>query len=795
MPTRKRLRHSYSILWTEDHLRLVMEGTLDGVWDWDIATGEVRFNEHWATMLGYDPNEIEPNVSAWERLMHPDDRAGAQQALHDHLEGRSEHYTSEHRLRGKSGQWIWILDRGKVVARDDEGRPLRAAGTHVNITARKQAELALSESEARYRGLIESQFDLIVRVDPEGRFTFANDAYCAMFGKSRDSLIGGSFSPLVHPDDLSATLASMRSLLTSPHRIYLEQRAMTAHGWRWLAWEDYAITDALGGIVEIQAIGRDVTQRKLLEEQLLAQRDLAQRVSEAKTPTEVLTVCLDIALRVSQMDCGAIYLAQNGSGNLDLALSRGLSVAALEKARRWPAGSSHTRVAAEGRPVYRTQGPGEVEEHRVLRDEGVRAVAILPIVDQGRSLGCILLGSHTWEEVPELARPPLETVTKQSGAIIRRIQDDDAARAKQAELQRLLHTTNLELNERLGELKQHAYESRLLSEMASMLQVCLRADEAYQVIERHLGLLFPAERGALYILRQEQKELVAVSTWGDWTPATEPFWLDDCWGLRRGHAHLALEDTLDLRCAHLGPAPPDTSLCVPLVAQGETLGVLFVCCDVVDLSQAKQNLAQMVADEIALALSNLSLRDSLRQQSIRDALTGLFNRRFMSESLRHLLARRARTQGVVSLVLLDIDHFKKLNDTFGHDAGDTALREVAAVLQSNVREGDIVCRYGGEEFLLVLPDAGLEAATRQAERICDSIRRLNLTLKKHPIGPLTVSAGVACAPEHGTSSDVLLRAADTALYAAKTGGRDRVCVAGPGTASPLQGTDGEAAAA
>ncbi len=296
----------------------------------------------------------------------------------------------------------------------------------------------------------------------------------------------------------------------------------------------------------------------------------------------------------------------------------------------------------------------------------------------------------------------------------------------------------------------------------------------------------------MYILRPEQKELTVAATWGESNPMAEPFWPDDCWGLRRGHSHLALEGTLDLRCAHLGATPPDTSLCVPLAAQGETLGILHVCCDVVDLSHAKQALAQMVADEIALALSNLSLRESLRQQSIRDPLTGLYNRRFMSESLRHLLARRARAKGELCLVLLDIDHFKQLNDTFGHDAGDTALCEVAAVLQANVRDGDVVCRYGGEEFLLVLPDEGLDNASRQAERICDAVRRVKVTFKKQRFGPLTLSAGVACAPLHGTASDVLLRAADAALYTAKNAGRDRVCVAGAGSSSELHEASGDA---
>ena len=264
-------------------------------------TGEVRFSERWAEMLGYRVDEVEPHVAAWERLLHPDDREAVNRVLTEHLAGRTPYYSSEHRLQTKTGAWKWILDRGKVVVRDAEGHALRAAGTHTDITERRQAEMKLAESEARYRGLVESQRDLIVRVKATGQFTFVNDAYCAKFGQARADLLGGAFTPLVHPDDLYATLEAMKGLETPPYRIYVEQRAMTAEGWRWLAWEDYAIKDAQGRTVEIQAIGRDITERKLLEEQLVSQRDLAQGLATVASLEVALPICLDMAIRVSQM--------------------------------------------------------------------------------------------------------------------------------------------------------------------------------------------------------------------------------------------------------------------------------------------------------------------------------------------------------------------------------------------------------------------------------------------------------------------------------------------------------------
>ncbi|MBP7689018.1 MAG: PAS domain S-box protein, partial [Thermoflexales bacterium] len=179
-----------------------------------------------------------------------------------------------------------MADRRTVFGRHQSGREVpievsistsRVAGqmwyTAIvrDVSNRLRTEADLRDSEARYRGLIESQRDLIVRVDAQGRFTFVNDVYCTVFGKTRAELIGQTFTPLVHPDDLAATLAAMKGLDEPPYRIYVEQRALTAHGWRWLAWEDYAIKDASGFTIEIQAVGRDITSAKR-DQEILRER-------------------------------------------------------------------------------------------------------------------------------------------------------------------------------------------------------------------------------------------------------------------------------------------------------------------------------------------------------------------------------------------------------------------------------------------------------------------------------------------------------------------------------------------
>ena len=183
-----------------------------------------------------------------------------------------------------------------------------------------------------------------------------------------------------------------------------------------------------------------------------------------------------------------------------------------------------------------------------------------------------------------------------------------------------------------------------------------------------------------------------------------------------------------------------------------------------------------VAEHIALALANLKLRETLRSQSIRDPLTGLFNRRYMEESLEREMRRASRGRHPVGIIMLDLDHFKKFNDSYGHDAGDALLRIVGNTLQRSIRAEDIACRYGGEEFTLILPEASLIDAAQRAESIRESIRNLNIQHRRQQLGGVTVSAGVAIFPDHGPTGDAVLRAADAALYQAKARGRDRVAI-------------------
>jgi diguanylate cyclase (GGDEF)-like protein len=194
------------------------------------------------------------------------------------------------------------------------------------------------------------------------------------------------------------------------------------------------------------------------------------------------------------------------------------------------------------------------------------------------------------------------------------------------------------------------------------------------------------------------------------------------------------------------------------------------------IRRGKEELSQLAQafDDMALALQQ---RDQeLQEQAISDPLTGLYNRRYLSEFLPRELSRSGRNATPVAVMLIDLDHFKRVNDSFGHEAGDIVLRAVGNLLKSNVRGSDIACRYGGEEFALILPETGADSAVRRAEDIRRAIAALQLSHAGKPIGRVTASFGIALFPDQSHDTDDLLRVADVALYAAKAAGRDRVIV-------------------
>jgi diguanylate cyclase (GGDEF)-like protein/PAS domain S-box-containing protein len=342
-----------------------------------------------------------------------------------------------------------------------------------------------------------------------------------------------------------------------------------------------------------------------------------------------------------------------------------------------------------------------------------------------------------------------------------------------------LRKANEELTALVAELRGRDAEMLSLNRLHELLQACTSQNEAYQVISLVVSELFSAQDGCLAILRASDGYLEPVASWGREAVVEPVFSLEDCWALRRDQLHEVTDPQAGLLCRHFVHQPRASYLCVPLTVQGETLGVLCVLGNEAGSGEhqaGQQRLAVAVGEAIKMSLSNLKLQEKLREQAIRDPLTGLLNRRFLEETLSRDVYRAQRRDSPLCVVMLDLDDFKRFNDTFGHHAGDEFLREFGKAMRGTLRKSDISCRYGGDEFVLVLPDSSLPEARKRIEHICAIVKEIQSRHGEPGNGTMTVSAGIAQAGVHASDPGELLRAADKALYAAKAAGRDRVAV-------------------
>lgn len=334
-----------------------------------------------------------------------------------------------------------------------------------------------------------------------------------------------------------------------------------------------------------------------------------------------------------------------------------------------------------------------------------------------------------------------------------------------------------ELQVALGDARQLADTLRRLSLLGEMLQSCREPDEAIAVMERALPPLLPSMSGCLSLINPSHNIVEPRMHWGarGGDLAEAVYAPDDCWALRRSQVHPGFGEIAAPTCSHLVHAGVTAghTLCLPLSAQGQVLGVLSLVAEQAFDPSARE-LMLTVGDQLALALANLQLQKTLREQSIRDPLTGLFNRRYLEASLPRELVRAERRDSQIALLMLDLDHFKAYNDNHGHDAGDALLAQFGITLTRMCRGEDIPCRYGGEEFTVLLLDIDEESARVRAEAIRGATSKIELRHRGQRLPAPSVSIGLAMYPRDGQGPEELKRAADQALYRAKREGRDRI---------------------
>jgi diguanylate cyclase (GGDEF)-like protein/PAS domain S-box-containing protein len=589
---------------------------------------------------------------------------------------------------------------------------------------------------------VENSAEMIGMVDCDGRLTFANRAFLQSLGFSEKDVLGKHFSIALSP--------------SNPPKVIQEigEKSLQDEGWRGECLSCRSdgtsfpmflsvgpIKDADGRVIGSFGVAQDIRDRKRVEEALRQSEEQFRQLAE--NIREVFFIMIHDPARVTYVS--PAYDEIWGRPRQEV----------YDRPAAWIE-TIHPEDRERVNRVFAQQSLGQptAVEYRVVRPDGsVRSISnrSFPVFDQHGKL-CRTVG----------------------------IAEDVTARRQE---ERALREAHEKLHLALQESERHARDAVKLTELVDILQSCQTVEEAYKITGNTLPRILSSQSGALCITSPSRNIVEAVAHWGTVLTTEKTFSPDSCWALRRGKIHLAGDPASPVRCAHVSQSSRGGHICVPLAAQGETLGVLYLEClsptGSALPSDAVQSLGRQagaVAERISLALANLKLRDVLRSQSIRDPLTGLFNRRYMEESLERELRRAERNSQSVALLMLDIDHFKDFNDTYGHQAGDTLLRALGDFLSQRTRGQDVACRYGGEEFAVILSGASLEAACTRAKLLRQELEDLLVQHAGQVLGKITVSIGVSGFPDHGVTPEELVRAADQGLYRAKAEGRDRTVV-------------------
>jgi diguanylate cyclase (GGDEF)-like protein/PAS domain S-box-containing protein len=353
--------------------------------------------------------------------------------------------------------------------------------------------------------------------------------------------------------------------------------------------------------------------------------------------------------------------------------------------------------------------------------------------------------------------------------------------------EKALRESNRRLAQSVREQKTRARELSLLNSMNELLQACHSEVDTYKVMAGVCRQLFSGDAGFLSMRDEASNRFAAVSSWGDDALKDIDYDDHDCWAVRLGKMHAVEDPAGDLSCMHPIGEKTHSYLCLPVSSGGGVIGILHVLFKMrpgrksfeeVKLHQgSKLIILSTMLEHYALSLLNLRLHHTLKSQSIRDPLTGLFNRRYLDESLRRETFRCRRHGASTGIIMIDVDRFKAFNDTYGHEVGDLILKEFASFLQRHTRDEDILCRYGGEEFVLLMPDSNLANAHRRGEQLCDLVRNSLRINHKGITHQITISIGISAFPGSGATIEAAQNAADMALYDAKRQGRDRVVAA------------------
>ena len=655
-----------------------------------------------------------------------------------------------------SGDQLLVEWHGRKI-RDPGGAIKAVVCLGVDITQRKINDVEQIQTKEYLENVLENSPDAIGIADHKGRFIHWNRMAAELYGYTIEELLGKkTFDLYADPEMLNKMLAQLRSEgFVKNYEIDMKRKDGSIIPF------DVSISilkSKNSTIVGSVCVARNLSETKRTLQALEIAHEKLQLEAEERQQTWE-------ALKKSQTEYCTIF-ENTGNAMIIIEDDTIISLANDEFAKL----SGYTKDEIQG---IKSWTEFFVDENLTWMTEYHRLRRINSYTAPKNYEACFKNGQEQFKDV----YMTVATIPQSKKSVASLLDITERKRAEES------------LKQSHKELEQRSYEITQLNEMLDLLQVCNVREETYHIISHFVQKLFQSESGFLGIFKDSHSVLDVAMVWGGYEINEQSIRHDDCWGLRQGKAHVAsTEPGGGVLCSHIQVLPSMNYFCVPLVAQGEVMGLFHLRSGFTDgnhspesfrrIMDSKQRLAAAVTDHIALALSNLGLRETLRVQSIRDPLTGLFNRRFMEESLEREFSRAKRQKVTVAIIMMDIDHFKHFNDTYGHDAGDFLLSEIGTLLKKMVRGDDIACRYGGEEFIIIMPTAPKDIVFKRAEDIRHQVKNLHVQHQNIDLGTVSVSIGVSHYDEHSTmTSTTVLKAADMALYQAKNQGRDRVVIA------------------
>ncbi len=338
-----------------------------------------------------------------------------------------------------------------------------------------------------------------------------------------------------------------------------------------------------------------------------------------------------------------------------------------------------------------------------------------------------------------------------------------------------LSALNIQEAATLNEVRILEREENLINQLNAMLQLCVTAEEIYPRVQIKAQDIFQGLSGGLAIFNSANQQMETVMQWGIEQILAPFFSPDDCFGIRSGSINIVDYSRTAIPCNHYITPPQGGYMGIPMFVKNDLIAVFHLFAPPEQtLSKHTQDTAIAFSNIVKIALVNIKLRQALEEMSLKDALTDLFNRRYLNDFLPRELHRIQRDKGSLIVAMFDIDDFKKINDTFGHKAGDEVLKCIGKLLNQYFRASDMACRFGGEEFLVVMLSDDLNAAVLKLERLRESIKNEEVVFQGRVLPKTVLSIGVAKAPQDGITDDALIDAADQALYIAKQSGKDRI---------------------